>query len=604
MSEIKKDGLAIYKGSPVKVCSVDKKIEIELLNGSNKSVRDKDILIIHPGPVASLSIPEKECDIEEVWTLLEGEETNLLELAEFLYGDGSVNSAYNTYNHLIKDLYFSGSINSIQCNSREHIDSIINKEQLKEQKLREYKDSIERLSKGEWTEDDSAALREIEDMALEQRTQSKVLKELGIKETSLDAHRFLLKISYWSIERNPHPGRMGVSLRSTEKRDDYHNIKNPLDLTHLESYAIDDEGSKDPDDAVSYEGDDKLWVHITDVASLVSPGSSGDLDASSKGSNLYLPTKTVHMLPKEVTELQGLGLMESNNTISFMFQFDSEYNIIKREIHLARVKVKRYTYEEVEKQREDIRFKRFYDLAKILKERREAAGAISISLPEVKIRVNDKISIKPIRGIESRDVISELMLLAGESAAIFCSDNQIPIPYACQLPPDAKGKPEKDLASMFVWRRKFKRGETKFLAEPHAGLGLKCYTRATSPIRRYTDLVVNQQLRAYLLGDPLQSEEELLLKTAPALESMRTLAQCERASNLYWKIIYISRNMDREYIGTYVEKKDKNSGVFLIEDLALETVINLKEDLELNCKIPLRVKKIDIPTSQVTFIGA
>jgi len=604
VKNITKDGLAIYKGSPVKIVNVDKKIDISLANGEKKKVRDKDLIFIHKGPISSLAIPtDLECDIKDTWDLLQGESVSLEELAEFLFGDSSAVSTYNAYLHLENGLYFTGESDSITCTSSEFVSEKIEKEQAKNAKAKEYKESIDRLEKSTWCDKDEIILRDIETLAYEQKESSKVLKGLGIKETPVDAHRFLIKIGYWKPEHNPYPGRMGVSLKSTIKQDEYVESHNPLDLTYLKSYAIDDEGSKDPDDAISMDGDNKVWIHITDVASIIIPGSNGDLDASAKGSNLYLPTGTVHMLPKELTALQGLGIRDVNNTLSFMVEFDSDFNIIKREIHLAKVSVKRTTYSTVEDQRESDEFAPFYKIAHILRNRRAENGSISISLPEVKIHVDETgdINIKPIGGVESRNVVSEFMLLAGESAALFASEHNIAIPYVTQQPPDAKGAPETDLASMFVWRRKFKRGEIKYSPEPHAGLGLECYTRATSPLRRYSDLVVNQQIRAFLLGEPTLNEEDILLKVAPSIESMRTLTQCERASNQHWKMVYLSSRKDEKFQATFVEKKDKGLGIFLIEDLALECSLNLKTELELNSKIFVKVKKIDIPTGIITF---
>ncbi len=603
MENPKKESLIIFKGQPGTIVETGKKIDIKLADGENKKVRDKDFITIHPGPVKSLKIPELYCDVPEIWTLLQGETISLMELADFLYGEDSPTATYNAYRHLEKGLYFSGELDQIQCTTPEFVEQQLEKERVKAKKEAQFSESITRLSNGEWTAQDESALREIEGVALEQRSGSKILKSIGIKESVIDAHRYLLRIGYWALNYNPHPGRMSVSLKSTVKRDDYETTTNSEDLTYLKSYAIDDEGSKDPDDAVSLEGSDKLWIHITDVASIIKAGTFGDLDASAKGSNLYLPTETVHMLPKEVTDIQALGNENGNNTLSFMVQFDEEFNIIKREIHLARVNVKRYTYAGVEAERDSDEFKPFYDIAIKLKNRREEAGAISISLPEVRIRVDETgdIDIKPINGVDSRNVVSEFMLLAGETAALFCNENSIAIPYASQLPPDSKGKPEEDLASMFVWRRKFKRGETRYSPEPHSGLGLSCYARATSPLRRYTDLVVNQQIRSFLLGEPTLPEEDILMKVSPAIESIKRMAICERASNLHWKLVYISQNREKIYEGTYVEKKDKNGGTFLIEDLALEVIVPMAELPELNSKTDLKLKKVDIPAGLVTF---
>lgn len=602
MAEFNRGALVIYRGEPASVDVVDKKITIKLSTGESKKVRDKDIVLIHEGPTQSLNFQKLSCDIEETWSLLQGEVVSLIELSDFLFGSTSPEAVYNSWLTLQENLYFVGDIHEISCNDEESIKAVRDKEALMKAKEELFTASISRLKIGQWTQDDEDSLREIEGIALEQRNSSRVLKSLGIKETTLDAHRFLVKIKYWDESRNPFPGRMAVSLKSAQKVEEFSLVNNPLDLTHLKSYAIDDEGSKDPDDAISLEGDNRLWIHITDVASLVKAGSPMDREAASRGSNLYLPTKTVHMLPEEISEIQALGGGEYNNTLSFLVEFDDNNEIINREIHLARVRVERLSYREVEDECDSERFRRFYELADLLRERREVNGSLSIELPEVKIRVDEEgeISIKPIHGINSRNVISEFMLLAGESAALYCSENSIPIPYATQQAPDAKGKPDNNLASMFVWRRKFKRGETKYTPGFHAGLGLAIYTRATSPLRRYSDLVVNQQIRAHILGEEIMDEEDVLMRVSPSLESMRKLSLCERSSNLHWKLIYLKKNKGSVFDATFVER-NRDKAVFLIEDLALETLIPVKEFPELNSKVKVKVERIDIYNQTVVF---
>ncbi|MCP4651637.1 MAG: RNB domain-containing ribonuclease, partial [PVC group bacterium] len=62
-----------------------------------------------------------------------------------------------------------------------------------------------------------------------------------------------------------------------------------------------------------------------------------------------------------------------------------------------------------------------------------------------------------------------------------------------------------DLAGMFACRRKLKPAVLQTIPEKHSGLGLEHYTRVTSPLRRYLDLLVHQQLRAYLKNDFLMN---------------------------------------------------------------------------------------------------
>jgi hypothetical protein len=77
----------------------------------------------------------------------------------------------------------------------------------------------------------------------------------------------------------------------------------------MESWAIDNAWSKDPDDAIGWDGR-SAWVHVADPASAILPDSAADKEALGRGSTLYLPELTAPMLPEEALERFGLGLAE------------------------------------------------------------------------------------------------------------------------------------------------------------------------------------------------------------------------------------------------------------------------------------------------------
>ena len=80
--------LVLYKVRPARVLSITDKIEIELEGAKVKRVRPKDVALLHPGPLSSLS-ELKVCngEVEETWELLAGGDTDLPELAELIYGE-------------------------------------------------------------------------------------------------------------------------------------------------------------------------------------------------------------------------------------------------------------------------------------------------------------------------------------------------------------------------------------------------------------------------------------------------------------------------------------------------------------------------------------
>ena len=90
-----------------------------------------------------------------------------------------------------------------------------------------------------------------------------------------------------------------------------------MDLTHLPAFAIDNAWTTDPDDALSLEGPNRLWVHVADVAALVLPDSPADLEARNRAASLYLPEMTVPMLPAEASERLALGIGDVSPALSF-----------------------------------------------------------------------------------------------------------------------------------------------------------------------------------------------------------------------------------------------------------------------------------------------
>ena len=87
------------------------------------------------------------------------------------------------------------------------------------------------------------------------------------------------------------------------------------------------------------------------------------------------------------------------------------------------------------------------------------------------------------------------------------------------------------MAESFAYRRKFKRSGLHLDPDLHAGLGLERYTRATSPLRRYSDLLVHQQIRAFISGNPLISEADMLERMSQAEIGGGNASMAERRSN-------------------------------------------------------------------------
>jgi exoribonuclease-2 len=264
------------------------------------------------------------------------------------------------------------------------------------------------------------------------------------------------------------------------------------------------------------------------------------------------------------------------------------------------VRVRRLTYAEVEAMIECEPFADLWQIAQTFRERRRANGAALMEFPEVVIRVTGgDVSVRPLPLLRSRILVTEAMLMAGEAAARFALERNIPFPFATQGAPEIREQPE-TLAAMYAYRKKLKRRQMKSVPEPHAGLGLSAYAQVTSPLRRYLDLVAHQQLRAHLRGEPLLDASQLLARVGASEAVMGTMRRAERLSNRHWTLVYLLRHPGWRGEGILVERRGQ-LGTALIPSLGLEAQVHLSGNPALDAPVPLALKDVDLPELGVHF---
>lgn len=608
MSVIPKGALVYYKSKPAVVSAVSDKIDIIFFK-TTKRVRDKDIKLLHPGPLKDVDSLDLECPtdlntLDETLELIEDEAVTLSDLAEFLYGEFTPQTAWSSWMLVVDDLYFEYQTDDsgndlIKARPLDFIKAEKQKRDAKRNQKEAWDSLIERIKTGKIEQQDYTHLSEVEQLACGERENSRILKTIGISETKEAAHTLLLKLGYWQQEYNPWPRRMGINMDDPEQEIPDAIDTERRDLQHLQSWAIDDVGNQDPDDAISLDGD-RLWVHIADVSSLVTPDSELDIEARSRGANVYLPEKTVHMLPREITAKLGLGLHETSPALSIGFKVTEAGELEDIDVCFSTIKVTRTTYDDVDQQLED----NFADLKKVTDlyhQRRLKNNAAMLKLPEVNISVkkDGEITIQPYTQGGSRQLVAECMLAAGEAIALFATQNNIPIAYAQQPEPEEIQHPEK-LSEHYAYRRCFKASRHTTQAEPHFGLGLPSYTRVTSPMRRYLDLFVHQQLRAFLTGaEPLQLEHEALIeRIGLADEGSLAARKAERSSNQHWTLLYLKQEEKKQgkpWQGdAVVVFHDERKTSLMLPDLALEPKIRVQKHLELDQTVTVEASSINI----------
>ncbi len=595
------NSLVLYKRRPARVMSVSDKLELELEDGKSQRVRPKDVMLLHPGPLISLNqLASPAGEVEEAWELLAGSTTRIAELAELVFGNHTPSTSWAAWQLVDEGLYFHGSTpEEVRVRSLDELERERDERRAKAAAEEAWSSLLERLRQRKLAPGDSDSLREVEAVSLGGMTRSRILRELGLQETPESAHALLLRLGVWDQTINPHPRRLKLPEQAPEADIPALREEERLDLTHLATFAIDDEGNQDPDDAISLE-EDRLWVHVADVAALAAPDSSLDREARGRGASLYLPEGIVPMLPVQLTERLGLGLEAVSPALSFGIRLDDHGEIRDVELVTSRVCVRRLSYREAEGQLDDEPFRSILKLTRRYRTRRKQRGAAFLNLPEVKLRLgHGEICIQPLPRYDSREMVTDAMLMAGEAAARFAMDHGIPFPFTSQAPPDTPAEPE-GMAAMFTYRKQFKRGQVKSTPAPHAGLGLELYSQATSPLRRYQDLVAHQQLRAFLGGGPVLDNDQVLARVASTDVLMGSVRQGERLSNRHWTLVHLKHHPDWQGDGVVVEKRNRRARV-LIPALGLDAQIQAPGDPTLDTVVRLRCTRVNLPELVANF---
>lgn len=615
--------LVIFKNQPAIITGMDAdKIEIETPSGKKK-VREKDIDFLHRGPVKSLALVLETAlppgDIMEAWDFFSGETPTFSEIAELVWGDFAAEAAWSVWTAITSSPWFIATVPSepVQLRTREDAEAIIRKHDARKNEENEREAFRLRLAaslkggvaceNGIDLASDAKYLQDVEALALSKTDKSRTLKDSGLPETPQAAHRVLLSTDYWPLWKNPWPSRHGHTLQTSSvpvtPPDD---SDERLDLTALESFAIDNEWSTDPDDAVSVDGD-KLWVHIADPAATVTPDSPADRDARSRGSTLYIPEGAARMLEDKALDYFALGLSPVSRALSFGITFTDTGSIDEIEIRRTRISVRRLTYSEAGKLRDTPSLSKLFAIAERNIKRRRAAGAVFIDLPEVHISMSmgtdgkPEVSFTSIEAESAADMVREMMLLAGEGVARFAFRNKIPFQYVSQETPEIPKELPEGLAGEYRKRRSMKSRKVGTIPADHAGLGLGMYSQVTSPLRRYGDLVAHQQLHLFLDGKPLLDTDDMLTRIAQGDSASRECTFAERESNMHWMLVHLSLHPDWTGDAILVEKNG-TQGTILIPEFAQESKITLSGDSGLGDTIRVRCGNINIPEQTISFI--
>lgn len=454
-------------------------------------------------------------------------------------------------------------------------------------------------------------------------------------------------------------------------------------LCHLNIVTIDGADSKDLDDAIYVEKNKdgyKLFVAIADVSYYVKPLSFLDNSALFRGNSVYLANKVIPMLPENLSNgVCSLNPQEDKLCLVAEMQFDHTGKVIKKTVYESIMNSKaRLTYDEVNElyasnvssRNKEIINMLFVakELHNLIEKERDQRGSIEFMVPEPKIILDHESNVVDIihrsRGI-SEKMIENFMVSANECVAKIIFEKKLPFIYRdhgepkeenliewhtmlkalgvnAKLTQSDKVNPktikqvlkqideqisdttERDVINVTLLKYMEKaRYDLENIG--HFGLASECYTHFTSPIRRYSDLIVHRYLKQYLIEKDLkpfklERNTKFIQKACSIINETEKIAvNAEREVNKVCMAEYMKKNINQEFdgiisgvlkFGIFVQLSNCVEGLVHINELPeyifdekMNILVNKQNKIfRLGQKLKIKVKNADVKKRVIDFV--
>ena len=384
------------------------------------------------------------------------------------------------------------------------------------------------------------------------------------------------------------------------------------DRSSLHCVTIDDEDTQDVDDGLSLErldgGSERLWIHVADPGRLIPAGDPLDLEARRRASSLYLARGIEPMFPWQLS-CSALSLRAGHRCAAWSIwaELDSDGAVAASGLERTWIRpAYRLSYGDADElielaPPEEPDLAAIHRLLQRRRQWRQARGALLLDQPEGRIRCrNDQSQLEVSEPTSGRLLVAEAMILAGAVVAAFGAAQGLALPYRSQLPaPLPPSSALQQLPPGPVRHAALKQGLGRGLSQatpgPHFSLGLESYVQATSPIRRYGDLLVQRQLAALLAGQQPLDHHALQQQLSDLSEPLRQGNQISRDDQRHWRQVWFAAHRSEQWHGLFLRwlRESDQLGLIWIEALAMELPCHCPAGSQPGDALEVRVHRVD-----------
>ena len=557
----------------------------------------------------------EQVDIQELWEILNSEQEwiDLPTMTAFCFTDHPGNDEESAVIRAFFNdrLYFRFAPDRFFPNSSEKVDQILaqrNAAELEKRLIDQGAQWLQKCLKGQdlVVPENGAEIIEILTTyyLLEKESSQRDLARAMLKNAGITSHSaiftFLVRIGVWHANQNLDLLRFNINpeMPETVRRGAIELCSHPpavettrRDLRSLPVLTIDGPSTLDFDDALSISSQDDhylLGIHIADVAHYVTRGDEIDQEAMARGSSIYMPDQKISMLPGTLSEdLCSLKAGQDRPAISVMIRVTPKAEILGFEFVPSLIRVHRQlSYQDVDAIADrDETIAALYTIAQNYRRRRLDNGALFIQLPEIVVWLNpagEPLVSRIDRENPGRMLVAELMILANELTARFLTDHNLPAVFRSQPEPRERlfVRDQGSLYQNWMQRKQISRFILASRPEAHSGLGLPAYVTATSPIRKYFDLVTQRQLRAALGIQTAYEPKEIDFIIASLEEPMAQVARIQFRRQRYWLLKYLESRIGKKQEALVLNKRRDGYAILLL-DFMFECHLSGAENIKL-----------------------